>query len=252
MSAKLLLPYPAGCRLASFLSREKRFTIRAEMDGELIAAHSNNTGSMLGLLRPGCKLLLSPAPPERKRKLAWTLEACALPRSGKAGAGETSLEWVGVNTQVPNRFLAAAFKASLLPWCREYQSLRLEVPKGDSRLDGLLEAPGKAPLWVECKNVTLAEAGLAAFPDAVSQRAAKHLDELMALVADGQRAAMLYLIQRPDAQCFAPADYIDELYARKYAQARAAGVEVLALQAKVDLQGISYAGELKLQELALD
>ncbi len=229
--------------MVTFVERRKRFFVNAllESDGQAplpITAHTNNTGSMLGLCRPGSLALISPAQ-NPGRKLAWTLEALALP-GGKAG------QWVGVNTQTPNRFIEAAFYAGLLPWAAGYTHLRREVKYGESRLDALLTGPGLPDLWVECKNVTLVEDGVAAFPDAITTRGAKHLHTLETLIAAGHRAAMLYVVQRPDGQCFAPADYIDPEYARAYAHARRQGVEIWPVRAHIDEQGIYYAGELPL------
>ena len=242
-----LLPFPAGCRIARFLGREKRFFVAAEMADETGApvrvwAHTNNTGSMLGLLRPGAPALLSPAA-NPARKLAWTLEllgvdfaADAFPHMGKGF-------WTGVNTSVPNRLLEAAFKAGRLPWAKGYTRLSREKVRGESRIDALLEGPGLPRLWVECKNVTLVEDGIALFPDAVSARGSKHLHTLSEVVSSGERAATFYLVQRPDAACFGPADMVDPVYARAFQAARAAGVEIYPHEALLSSHGIDLAGD---------
>lgn len=209
-------------------------------------AHTNNTGSMLGLGRSGTPALLSPAMNE-KRTLRWTLEAlwhggpypheAELPDGAtpfRTGMGGTGF-WVGVNTAVPNRLLESAFYAGTLPFTEGYSRFRREVRYGESRMDGCMERDNPdgtvSRLWVECKNVTLVEDGVALFPDAVSARALKHLDALQSLVDNGERAAMLYVIQRPDARCFAPADMIDSAYAEKFAALR--GVEVYPIHLDV-------------------
>ncbi len=239
-----LLPFPPGCRAARFLRREKRFFVIAELDGEIVTAHTNNTGSMLGMLRPGAPVLLSPAV-NPKRKLAWTVEAV-----GQPGAMPGSFFWAGVNTSVPNRFLEAAFAANLLPWTEGYDWLKREAVCGESRLDGLLTCSDALlpPLWVECKNVTLVEDGVAAFPDAVTARGAKHLSTLIRLVREGSRATMFYLVQRPDGSCFGPADYIDSAYATAFYDAVAQGVEVHAVVARVTETGIFYDRPLPLAQ----
>ncbi len=231
-----LLKYPDGCRIGRFLRREKRFFVYAELDGEEVAAHTNNTGTMLGLLRPGAPVLLSPAV-NPDRRLRWTVEAF-----GQSHAGGHF--WVGVNTAVPNRLLTALFEAGLLPWARGYTSLKREAVNGESRLDGLFTGPGLPDLWVECKNVTLVEDCAAAFPDAVTARGAKHLHTLMRLRSEGARSAMLYLIQRPDGRCFRAADYIDPVYAEALANAAEAGVEIHPVVVEVRENGIWYSGEL--------
>ena len=241
-----LLPYPPGCRIGRLLRREKRFSVAVELDARPIWAHTNNTGSMLGLLRPGSPVLLSPAT-NPARKLAWTVEALGLGTRGVSAPDARDLFWVGVNTSVPNRFLSAAFTAGLLPWTEGYTELKREAVHAESRLDGLCTGPDRLPLWIECKNVTLVEDGVAAFPDAVTERGAKHLGTLRRLVAEGCRAAMLYLVQRPDGHCFGQADYIDPAYAAALREALNCGVEAYAVVARVAPDGIFYDRELSLK-----
>ncbi|GAB6126837.1 DNA/RNA nuclease SfsA [Humidesulfovibrio idahonensis] len=247
----VLLPFAPGCRVTRLLRREKRFTavtVDPATGGE-VRAHTNNTGSMLGLLRPGVAALLSPAL-NPDRALKWTLEALALP-GGHRGADPA---WVGVNTLTPNRLLAAAWRTGLLPEARAYARMTPEFKIGDSRLDARFDsADGEAPepgplppLYVECKNVTLVEDDQAQFPDAASERGRKHLVELTRLVGQGCRAALFFLVQRPDGECFAPADVVDPAYAEGLAVALAAGVEAWVWRARVTEAGIALAGRLPL------
>lgn len=224
-----LLPIP-DCIEGIFLRRVKRFTIEFSLDNRCLLAHTNNSGAMLGLLHHGSRALFSKAE-NQARKLAYTLERIKLPeRMGGA--------WVGVNTQLPNRILEAAFKKGQLPFCAGYKTLTREIKIGNSRMDALCTHPGLPPLWIECKSVTLVEDERAAFPDAASARAAKHLLELIKIVESGQRAAMFYLVQRNDALCFGPADYIDPAYAALFRQALKAGVEMYAVKAQWCRNGI--------------
>ncbi len=217
---KILLPLPEGCATGRFVRRIKRFSVEIEHAGAVITAHCNNTGAMTGLLRPGAEVLFSPAH-GKKRKLAYTLERIRI------GAGADSF-WAGVNTLHPNRMLRAAFLAGSLDFARGYGQISMEVPSGHSRMDAKITGPGRPDLWVECKNVTLVEDDVAAFPDAAGERARRHLLELIEIVARGGRAAMFYLVQRPDGRCFAPADYIDAEYARLFYAALERGVEAYA------------------------
>lgn len=240
-----LLPLPPGCRTALFLGREKRFTMRLRdpATGEVFAAHTNNTGSMLGLLRPGFEVRLSPAQ-SPGRKLAWTVEQIRVP--GPPHAPERGF-WVGVNTASPNRMLQAAWQADALPEFKGYVNFRREAVCGESRLDALLTpAESGAELWVECKNVTLVEDEVALFPDAASPRGCKHLETLTRLVREGRRAALFFLVQRPDARCFAPAAVVDPQYARLYAEALAAGVEAWPWVARVTAAGLHLERRLPL------
>ena len=257
-SAKVLLPFPDGCLVASLLRRVKRFSVELAVepakDTGTIWAHSNNSGSMLGLTRPGTPALLSPAW-SAKRKLPYTLECVWLggqdvPQRAQAtsacaaGSARPQGFWVGVNTSVPNKMLEAAFLAGRLPFARGYTKLVREVKRGQSRIDGLLTGPDMPPLWVECKNVTLVEDDAATFPDAPSLRAQKHLRELMDIVASGQRGALFCLVQRPDGHCFAPADFIDPAYAALFYQALHAGVEIYAFRARVSMAGVDLGAPL--------
>lgn len=226
------------------------------LDGIPCKAHTNNSGSMLGLTRPGSQLWLSPAA-SALRSTAWTLELVRLGApdvlvkdsgrdQGIDPAADRDSFWVGVNTLTPNRLLKAAFYAGLLPWASGYTHLQPEAKRGQSRLDALMTGPGLPRLWVECKNVTMVEDCVAAFPDAASERAQKHLRELMDILRSGDRAAFFYCIQRPDGQCFGPADYVDPVYAALYHQALEAGVEVYPHLAPVSVAGIDIGPLLPL------
>lgn len=191
----ILLPFPSGCVVGRLIRREKRFFVHVLIDGKPDVAHTNNTGSMIGLLRPGAPVLLSPAQ-NPERKLRWTLELvwCGDPAAYPRGGF-----WAGVNTSTPNRMLEAAFRAGKLPWAEGYTSFAREKVRGESRLDGLLEGPGMPRLWVECKNVTMSEDDVALFPDAVSERGLKHLGTLKGIVA--RRGAGSHVLLHTAARC---------------------------------------------------
>ncbi|CCO22802.1 DNA/RNA nuclease SfsA [Maridesulfovibrio hydrothermalis] len=233
-----LIIYPEGCRKAVFIKRYKRFTVEAYLDGEVVGVHTNNTGSMLGLLREGQEIYISPAR-NPARKLKWTLEV-VLP----------SFSWIGVNTAVPNRILQLAFEAGVLPELSGYTHLKREVKVGKSRLDGLFtDESGRLPdLWVECKNVTLVEDEVACFPDAQTERGRKHLLELMDLAAKGDRVALFFFVQRNDGNCFGPADFVDPEYAVLFYEALAAGVECWAYEAELSEAGIGVGRKLALTQ----
>ncbi len=219
--------------MARFLRRQKRFLVEVEAEEGRFWVHCNNSGTMLGLLRPGVPVVISPAS-RPGRRLPYTLELVKADRT-----------WVGVNTLVPNRMLHRAWEEHLLPEAAGYASFHGEAVIGGSRLDGLFSSPGKR-LWVEAKNVTLVECDVACFPDAVTQRGQKHLRELMTLVGEGERAAGFYLIQREDARSFSPADFIDPAFAGLFWKAVDAGVEVWPYGARISLQGISLGPRLPL------
>lgn len=236
-NSKILLPLGADCIEGRFIRRVKRFSVEFEYAGRRLWAHSNNSGSMLGLLRPGMPILLSPAA-NPERKLKYTLE---LVKPYDA--------WIGVNTLTPNRLLRRAFEEGLLPWAKGYTGFQPEAKRGQSRLDALLAGPGLPPLWVECKNVSMVEDDAAAFPDAVSLRAQKHLGEMTEIVKNGGRAAFFYCVQRTDARCFAPADFIDPDYARLFYQSLASGVEAYAHLCPAGPGGIALGPALPVRPL---
>ncbi|MFW5731219.1 MAG: DNA/RNA nuclease SfsA [Desulfonatronovibrionaceae bacterium] len=227
------LSLPGSCVQAVFLKREKRFIVHGLLNHTAVTAHTNNSGSMLGLLRPGRSMLLSPADNPR-RKLPYTLELIRHENF-----------WVGVNTLIPNRMLKLAWNKRLIPELEGFTAFRSEAGTEGSRLDACLEGQ-KGRLWVEAKNVTLVEDGRACFPDAPSVRARRHMLELARLAGSGDKAACFYLVQRPDCSCFGPADFIDQDFARALEEAVHNGLEIWAYKTRIDQQGISLDQRLPL------
>ncbi len=221
------------------LRRYKRFLADIELDGgEIVTAHCANPGSMLGLNDPGISAWLSKSD-NPKRKLAWSLEVVEV----DVGRGPTL---VGINTGHPNRLVEDAISAGAISELAGYETLRREVKYGkNSRIDLLLSNEGKPDCYVEVKNVHLVrEPGLAEFPDSVTARGAKHLDELSDMARQGARAAMFYLVQRGDTERVMIARDIDPAYGDALERARKAGVEVVAYGCEVTAEGIEVTGAL--------
>ena len=229
--------FPAPLIHATLVRRYKRFLADVILpNGEEITAHVANPGAMLGLAAPGARVWLSKSSnPARKLPYSWELVEVDF------GA---SLELVGVNTGHPNAIVAEAIAERAIPELGGYCSARREVKYGrNSRVDFLLESPDRVPCYVEVKNVhMMRKPGLAEFPDCVTARGAKHLDELAAMVAQGYRAVMLFLIQIGSAGRFALAADIDPAYAAGFARARASGVEAIAYKCAVTGDGIALCG----------
>lgn len=232
------LDFPSLLVGARFIRREKRFFIHAELeDGSPVVAHTNNTGRMRGCLAEGARVWLSPAA-NPERKLKWTLEI--VEAAAVDAQGRDIQVMVGVNTALANKLVAEAITSGLIPSLAGFDTLRTEVKYGsrNSRIDILLET-GARKVWVEVKNVSLVEGGHARFPDAPSDRGRKHLLELQEMVGSGDRAALVFCIQRNDAVTVGPADDIDPDYGRLLREAASAGVEVIGLSATTSPQGIT-------------
>jgi sugar fermentation stimulation protein A len=221
------MEFPSPLQAATFLRRYKRFLVDVRLPtGEEITVHCPNTGSMLGCLTPGCEVrLLDSANP--KRAYRFTLE---LTRPGEW--------WIGVNTSRANALVREALLGGVVTELAAIDHCQPEVKvDAHSRLDFLLTSGGQS-IYLEVKNCTLAEEGVALFPDAVTTRGAKHLQALMGLRRQGHGAVIFYCVQRQDAGCFAPAGKIDPLYARTLREAVQSGVLALAYQAEVSEERI--------------
>lgn len=223
------------------LRRYKRFLADVELaDGSVVTAHCPNTGTMKTCWQEGAPVQLSRSD-NPKRKLPFTLERIDM------GAG-----WIGVNTGLVNAVVAEAVERGTVETLAGYARMKREVtlelpdlPRG--RLDiGLYDGPAPDAL-VEVKNVTLADGDCLRFPDAVSERARKHLDLLSAAHQRGWRAVILFALNRPEGDFFAPARDIDPAYARRLAEVASGGVEALALRIRHDAQSLSGAEMVPVQ-----
>lgn len=225
--------FPSPLVPAKLIKRYKRFLADVELeDTSVITVHCPNTGTMKTCSTPGSPVLLSVSN-NPKRKYPHTFEMIC--ESG---------HWVGVNTMRTNALVAEGIEAGIVTEFTDVVNIKKEVKVSDkSRLDLLVEDKnGKT--YIEVKNCSMAIDGIAMFPDAVTSRGAKHLDELMELVQKGERAVIFFLIQRGDTSRFAPAQHIDPVYANKLRDAKESGVMLLAYQAEVTQTGIQLARPL--------
>lgn len=232
---KLNTPLTCG----TLKARRMRFLADVTLDesGDTVTAHCPNPGSMLGLKAPGMKVWLSRSDnPKRKLKYTWEL--------ADADGG-----LVGINTGHPNGIVSEALSEGRIPELAAYGKQKREVKYGkNSRIDMLLSEDGLPDCYVEVKNVHLMRrSGLAEFPDSVTKRGAKHLDELADQVDAGHRAVMFYLIQRTDCAAFSLASDIDPAYATAFAAARERGVEVLVYRCNISTQEITVGDSVSLE-----
>ena len=220
----------------TLIRRYQRFKADVKLrNGRVITAHCANSGSMAQCSEPGRPVFVSREnKPHRLLQYTWWM--IDMP---------TSL--VGVHTSVPNWLTREAVRAGAIPRLTGYPQVRTEVKYGEnSRIDLLLENESDR-CYVEVKNCTLVEEGIAYFPDAVTERGRKHLVELQNQVQMGDRAAMLFLVQRMDAHEFRPADRIDPAYGEELRKAARNGVEILVYDVRIDLDGIRLHHSLPFQ-----
>lgn len=222
--------------------RYKRFLADIETDsGELLTIHCPNTGSMLNCMMPGGRVWFSRSS-DPKRKLPGTWEISETPQG----------RFACINTGRANTLVEEALRAGVISELDGFTALKREVAYGQekSRVDFRLEHPDGF-VYLEVKSVTLGFDGsaVAAFPDAVTQRGARHLRELAALARDGVRSVLLYCVNLTGIESVRPAQEIDPAYALALKDAMDAGVEVLAYGVQLDPQEVRIDRRLQVQWL---
>jgi sugar fermentation stimulation protein A len=232
----LLYPFPPLLP-GTLVTRYKRFFADIELDsGEVVTAHCPNTGPMTGVCLLGNRVWVSQNDnPKRKLKYTWEL----------IEAHDNEPTWVGVNTGLPNRVVRWALEHHLIPELGEYSEIRSEVKygaEGRSRVDFVVQAPDR-PVYIEVKNTTWVSGRRSLFPDTVTTRGQKHIQDLQALLPDC-RAVMLYFVHRGDCTSFSPGDERDPKYGTLLREAVAAGLEVLPCCFEVSPAGLRYRGLL--------
>lgn len=235
------------------IRRYKRFLADVQLDsGEVVTVHCPNTGPMTGVCIPGSPVMLSHNT-SKTRKYPYTWELIQLSSVWVEESSvldfatlqaQKQLTWVGVNTALPNRVIYLALIERLFPELGNYTEIKKEVPYGmnlKSRIDFLLTGVEK-PIYLEVKNTTWCKGKTALFPDTVTERGQKHLKELIEIVKQGDRAVMLYFINRGDCTEFASGDSADPVYGELLKKAISEGVEVLPCRFDVTPEGIQYLG----------
>ncbi|KRA59925.1 XRE family transcriptional regulator [Caulobacter sp. Root655] len=223
----MLLPQPMVRGV--IVQRYKRFFVDMVLDdGRAITAHCPNPGAMLGVNLPGQGAWVSWSG-DPKRKLPWTLQLV-----------EANNGLVGVNTMLPNKLVAEALAAGAIPELAGYATVRPEVKYAEaSRVDFLLTHPDRPSCWLEVKNVHLSRTPpLAEFPDCVAARSTRHLGDLAAMVARGDRAVALFVVQREDCDRFSACADLDPAFAKALEKVANVGVEVLIYKCKMGADAI--------------
>ena len=217
-----------------FLTRLNRFAALVEVDGEPTMVHVANSGRMRELFVPGFRVLLKPRCGEH-RKTKFDLALVDL--------GSTMCS---ADARLPNALMTEALELGRLPQFLDYPHVRREVTFGESRLDIMLPSPVRR-WYVETKSVTLVEDGVGLFPDSPTSRGVKHMKSLTKAVEAGHRAAVVFVIQRDDAQAFATNDQADPEFAEAFRESLASGVEAFAYRCQVNEQSITLSDRLPIK-----
>lgn len=215
---------------AELVRRDNRFRAAIRINGEELAAHVANPGRLTELLVPGRQVWVTP------REGAHRRTPCDLMLIEHDGV------LVSLDTRLPNRLFAEALSAGRIV-LGEYDGVAAEVALGASRIDFRLTGP-HGICWVECKSVTLVIDGVARFPDAPTARGRRHAGELVAAVEAGDAAAIVFVVQRPDARSFAPYPEADPALAAALREAAERGVSVRAFTCCVSLDAIAIEREI--------
>ncbi len=207
---------------ATFLERPNRYVAQVLLDGAEVRAHLANPGRLTGTLSDRCDLLLDG--PFPGRACPWTVVAA---REGGA--------WVGTVTTLPNRIFPELLGRGLFPEIPGGE-VRREVRHGTSRFDFSV-----GDVLVEVKSATLARGGRGLFPDAVTERGRRHVDELRSHVEGGGQAAVVFVAQRGDVRDVSPEDAVDPDFGDALRAADAAGVRILACALDLEPEGVRRA-----------
>lgn len=211
-----------------FLWRDNRFRASVRVGGRVVAAHVPNSGRLTELSTPGHPVLLREVG-ESKRLTKYDLFMVSLPGT-----------LVSIDARLPNRLVEEAIIGGRLEGFEGYTKVEREVRYGRSRLDLLLEGENRR-CWVEAKSVTLVREGISYFPDAVTRRGRRHLEELVELRVDGERAAILFVVQREDAKSLSPYDESAPEFGVALREAVRCGVEAYAYSCCVSREEITLA-----------
>jgi sugar fermentation stimulation protein A len=217
-----------------FIKRYKRFFVDVKVKNKIVTAHCPNTGSMYGLLKKGNKVWLSRSD-NPKRKLKYTLQII-----------EDYKSKVGVNTHLANKIVLHALENNLIKEFDKKIQIKPETKFGlNTRFDFLI-MKNKSKIFVEVKNVTLSRIkGLAEFPDAVTARGLKHINELIKANKKGYKIFILYLVQRDDCSAFKIAGDIDPEYSKSLSKAVKKKLKVLCYDCKFTSKGIKLNQKMK-------
>ena len=217
----------------ALIKRYKRFFVDIKHQNRTIIAHCPNSGSMLGLLKEGNKVWFSESD-NPKRKLKYTLEMINIDK-----------KFVGINTHLTNKIVLDSLIKKKIKELKKYTNIKTEVKFSDKTRFDFLISNNKEKCFLEVKNVTLVrKKQIAEFPDAVTSRGTKHLNELVIAKKKGYQSYLLYIIQREDCNFFKIANDIDEEYKIAYNNALKNGVKILCYDCKLSNEEIKINNQI--------
>jgi sugar fermentation stimulation protein A len=221
----------------ALIKRYKRFFIDIKYKNKIITAHCPNSGSMMGLLDRGNKAWFSLSN-NPKRKLKYTLEMI-----------EVKNKKVGINTLLTNKIVLEALKHKKINSLNKFNHIKTESKFSDGTRFDFLLSNDKEKCFLEVKNVTLLrENKIAEFPDAITSRGTKHLNELCNAKKKGYQSYILYLIQRENCNSFKIAKDIDEEYKIAFSKALKSGVKILCYDCKLNSEEIKLNKQINYEQ----
>ena len=221
----------------ALIKRYKRFFIDIKYKNKIITAHCPNSGSMMGLLDRGNKAWFSLSD-NPKRKLKYTLEMI-----------EVKNKKVGINTLLTNKIVLEALKHKKINSLNKFNHIKTESKFSDGTRFDFLLSNDKEKCFLEVKNVTLLrENKIAEFPDAITSRGTKHLNELCNAKKKGYQSYILYLIQRENCNSFKIAKDIDKKYKIAFSKALKSGVKILCYDCKLNSEEIKLNKQINYEQ----
>jgi len=218
---------------ATFIDRPNRFITLVEIDGNIHRSHLPDPGRLKELLFPGAKVLVRPAPLNSDRKTKFST---VMVKHGD--------QLISLVSALPNQFVKESLQRNEIPIFDGYSIIKPEVGVGNHRFDFLLKDPNGKEFYLEVKSVTFVENGVAQFPDAVTERGAKHALALKKLVENGKSAGILFVCQRSDAFTFRSMWERDPKLAQAVLSANQAGVKVWCITLNISKTEITYQREI--------
>ena len=221
----------------SLIKRYKRFFVDIKYKNKIITGHCPNSGSMMGLLNEGNRVWFSESD-KPNRKLKYTLEII-----------EVEKKMVGINTLLTNKIVLEALNYKKINSLVKFDNIKTEVKFSDNTRFDFLLCNNKEKCFLEVKNVTLVrEKKIAEFPDAVTSRGTKHLNELSNAKKKGYQSYILYLIQREDCDSFRISKDIDERYNIAFSKALNGGVKILCYDCKLSNEEIKLNNQINYEQ----